>query len=111
MENRIKELRKKHHMSQIHLSIELEVSQETVSAYEKGKYYPSFQTLLKLSKIFNSSVDYIMGLSDTNDFSVTLSQEENVLLSLYNKLEGVQKEKALAYMQGLFDSSDRFGSI
>ena len=50
MENRIKELRKKYRMSQIHLSIELEVSQETVSAYEKGKYYPSFQTLLKLSK-------------------------------------------------------------
>lgn len=106
MENRIKELRKKHRMSQIHLSIELEVSQETVSAYEKGKYYPSFQTLLKLSKIFNSSIDYIMGLSDVNDFSVTLSPKENVLLCLYNKLDEGQKEKALAYMQGLYDSNN-----
>ena len=106
MENRIKELRKKHRMSQIYLSIELEVSQETVSAYEKGKYYPSFQTLLKLSKIFNSSIDYIMGLTDINDFSVTLSQEESILLNLYCKLEETQKEKALAYMQGLYDSKN-----
>lgn len=106
MENRIRELRKKHHMSQIYLSIELEVSQETVSAYEKGKYYPSFQTLMKLSKIFNSSIDYIMGVSDVNEFSTTLSQEESILLNVYKKLEEVQKEKALAYMQGLYDSTN-----
>lgn len=104
MGNRIRELRKKNHMSQIHLSIELEVSQETVSAYEKGKYYPSFNTLLKLSEIFNSSVDYIMGLSDENTVSRTLSPQEALALSHFNKLSPIQKEKALAYMQGLYDS-------
>ena len=39
--NRIKKLRKEKNITQIRLSIELEVSQETISAYEKGKYYPS----------------------------------------------------------------------
>ena len=106
MENRIRELRKKYHMSQIHLSIELEVSQETVSAYEKGKYYPSFQTLLRLSKIFNASIDYIMGLSDETGQNPHLSDSEYVLLKHYSRLNENQKEKALAYMQGLYDSQN-----
>ena len=55
MENRIKELRQRNNMSQIRLSIELEVSQETISAYENGKYYPSFQTLLRLSPLWPRS--------------------------------------------------------
>ena len=48
--NRIKELRESKGMTQVRLSIELEVSQETVSAYEKGKHYPSVEVLMKLLK-------------------------------------------------------------
>lgn len=105
MQNRIKELRQKNHMSQVRLSIELEVSQETVSAYEKGKHYPSFQTLLKLSEIFHSSIDYIMGLSDKNIFysSNNLTSEETELLRLFHMLNPRGKELALAYIEGLAD--------
>ena len=37
--NRIRELREEKKITQIRLSIELEVSQETISAYEMEKYY------------------------------------------------------------------------
>lgn len=50
--NRIKELRESKGMTQIRLSIELSLSQETVSAYENGKHYPSVENLIKMSKIF-----------------------------------------------------------
>ncbi len=106
MENRIKELRQKHHMSQIRLSIELEVSQEAVSAYENGRCYPAFQTLLKLSEIFNSSVDYIMGLTDENSKSVSLSEKETVLLNTFRKLNEIKQEKSISYIQGLYDASN-----
>lgn len=106
MENRIKELRQKHHMSQIRLSIELEVSQEAVSAYENGRCYPAFQTLLKLSEIFNSSVDYIMGLTENNVKPVSLSDNENVLLNTFKKLDEIKQEKAISYIQGLYDSAN-----
>lgn len=102
--NRIKELREARKMTQVRLSIELNVSQESVSAYEKEKYYPSYQTLLKLSEIFNSSIDYIMGLSDTRLIRKSTGAEQEELLSLYGKLSDRQKEKALAYIQGLADS-------
>ncbi len=106
MENRIKELRQKHRMSQIRLSIELEVSQEAVSAYENGRCYPAFQTLLKLSEIFNASVDYIMGLTDENVKPVSLTDNENILINTFKKLDELKQEKAISYIQGLYDSTN-----
>ena len=41
--NRIRQLRKEKNITQVRLSIELEVSQETISAYEKEKHFPSTQ--------------------------------------------------------------------
>lgn len=105
MENRIKELRQRNNMSQIRLSIELEVSQETISAYENGKYYPSFQTLLKLSQILHSSIDYMMGLSDRNTLSDDITDDEVDLLRLYRELNQTEKLLAVAYVHGLHDSN------
>lgn len=103
MTNRIKELREEFHMTQVRLSIELEVAQETVSAYEKGKSYPSVATLLKLCKIFNTSSDYILGLSDdrTPQRNTALSLEERRLLAKWNLLDNRGKELLTAYLDGL----------
>ena len=100
MQNRIRELRKAHHMSQIYLSIELEVSQETISAYENGKHYPSFPMLVKLSELFQTSIDYIMGLSDGGN---EISGKEKILLAGFRSLDPFSQEKVLAYIQGLSD--------
>ena len=106
MNNRIRELREKRRMSQIHLSIELEISQETVSAYETGRHFPSYDSLVKLSKIFNASIDYIMGLSDVrnNISEKCLSNDEAELLALYKRLSSAQKEKSVAYLRGMYDA-------
>ena len=64
MENHIRQLREEFHMTQARLSIELGASQETVSAYENLKHYPSFPQLQKMSAIFHASIDYAMGLSE-----------------------------------------------
>lgn len=104
MKNRIRELRRERHMTQIRLSIELEVSQETVSSYENGKYYPSFPVLVQLSQILNTSIDYMMGLSDVRHPQPSvMSNDTETMLSIYTTLDQHQKEKAVAYMQGLLD--------
>ena len=64
MENRIRELRSELHMTQARFGEELGVTQETVSCYESGRIYPSFTQLCRMAKLFGTSVDYIMGLSD-----------------------------------------------
>lgn len=105
--NRIKQLREKRGISQVRLSIELGVSQETVSAYENGKHYPSVQSLIKLSEIFGVSCDYILGLSDNphNVVYNTLDERDRKLFSDFKALSLQNQEKVLAYMQGLLDSS------
>lgn len=102
MSNRIRELREGRRMSQVRLSIELEVSQETVSAYESGKHYPSYTMLVKLSNLFGVSIDYLMGRSDTASPSTPgLTSDERKLLADYRALAPLGQAKAAAYIQGL----------
>lgn len=103
--NRIKELRDEKSMTQIRLSIELGVSQETVSAYEIGKHYPSVKSLMRMAELFNASMDYIMGMSPvrTAIMEKGIPDDEVKLLQLYRKFDKLKKEKAYSYMQGLSD--------
>ena len=103
--NRIKELRDEKNMTQIRLSVELEVSQETVSAYEIGKHYPSVKSLMRMAELFDASMDYIMGLSPVRNTMIesSLPDGDVKILLLYRKLDNLKKEKAYSYMQGLAD--------
>lgn len=101
--NRIKQLREEIGMTQVRLSIELEVAQETISAYEHGKHYPSVSSLIRLMKIFNASIDYIMGFSDVRNPIKTLEEDEQMILSYYKSLPAQKKELVTAYLKGLSD--------
>lgn len=107
MANRIRELREEKHMTQVRLSIELEVSQETVSAYESGKHYPSVENLINLSRLFHTSCDYILGLSDIRSplTKSNLEQAELSILEKYRQLDEIQKIRLEAYLDGLLDQS------
>lgn len=63
--NRIKELRKRLNITQVDLCKKLDISQGTLSGWENGKYEPDNKSLIKLSQIFGSTVDYLLG----SDFS------------------------------------------
>lgn len=101
--NRIRQLREEIGMTQVRLSIELEVAQETISAYENGKHYPSVQSLIKLMQIFNTGIDYIMGFSDVRFPVERLNNDEQLLLNYYKHLPEHKKELALAYLKGLIE--------
>ena len=94
-------------MTQVRLAIELEVSQETVSAYENQKHYPSFLQLVKLSNLFHASIDYIMGLSNVR-IAVAPSDRSTVttMLNLSHHLTDGQVELVLSYMQGILDTAN-----
>lgn len=59
--DRLKELRLKSGMSQQDIAIKLDVTPATISGYERGERTPSLSIVLKLSYIYNCSVDYILG--------------------------------------------------
>ena len=105
MEN-LKTIRENKKISQIRLSIDLEVSQETISAYERGKAFPNCENLIKLSTILETSTDYLLGLTNIslpiNKISnKELSEQEFILLSNFRNLSNSKKDKLLAYLDGL----------
>ena len=94
----LKIIREKYNITQIKLSTEIEVSQEAISAYESGKALPSVETLIKLAKYFNTSTDYLLGLTDNSIKISNISKNEHdELLSIYSRLDKESKEDVLKY--------------
>ena len=59
--NILKKLREDFEMSQEALAQKLNVSPSTIGMYETNKRQPNYETLLKISSIFNCSIDYLLG--------------------------------------------------
>lgn len=57
---KLAELRKKHNLSQRELAEAIEVTQASISRWEKDHHSISGHNLLKLSQYFNVSVDEIL---------------------------------------------------
>ena len=50
--------------TQVWLSVELGVSKETINQYIKGVIKPRQEMLIAMSRVLNTSVDYILGLTN-----------------------------------------------
>jgi putative transcriptional regulator len=66
MKNSIKVERARLDMTQQDLADALEVSRQTINAIEKGKFNPSTILALKISNLFQKSVNEIFSLEDTD---------------------------------------------
>lgn len=62
--NRIKELRTENNWSQAELANRLQCAMSSIAMYEKEERKPSLEVLVKLSEIFDCSIDYILCKSD-----------------------------------------------
>jgi transcriptional regulator with XRE-family HTH domain len=60
----LKELRQQAGMTQKQLADRLWLSKATVSYYEQAVRYPSPEVLIKLSRVFHVSTDYLLGIED-----------------------------------------------
>jgi len=103
---RIAELRKENHMTQIALALKLNVTQNMISFYETGKYQPSIEILSELSKIFNTSIDYITGNSDIRhkaDYFVKeqYTPTEAEMICLFKTLNNIEQQRAIGIIQAV----------
>jgi len=62
--NRIRKLREDKGLNQLELSKLLNIGNSTLSQYESGQRTPSDDIKIKLSKIFDVSIDYLIGNSN-----------------------------------------------
>lgn len=63
-ETRLKELRLKKGFSQMKVQMETGIDQSDYSKMEQGKRYPNPDQLILLSRLFDTSIDYIVHNTD-----------------------------------------------
>ena len=61
---RIRQLREKHGFNQSYIAKYLQVSQVSVSNWERGIKQPSYQVLIDLAALYSVSCDYILGVTE-----------------------------------------------
>lgn len=106
--NNIKVLRKKKDIYQMKLAMDLDLTQETVSAYERNKVKPSVDVLIKMADYFDTSIDYIVGRTEydvpiKNIKPNNINDEDFILLNKIKNLSPSNKLKAEGYIDGLND--------
>ena len=77
--NNIKELRKNRKLNQVELAKQLNVSQQTVGAWETGRAIPGSDTLDMLANYFGVTTDYLLGrngLEDQKEDAATLTRAD-----------------------------------
>jgi len=83
--NKIKELRKKNNWTQEDLAKKMNLQNTHICRYETGNIKPGLDILKKFAKIFNVSIDYILGEENEKNRTIKIDNEE-----LYQTLKDVE---------------------
>lgn len=57
---RLKQIRQEHRLTQKEVSNLIGITAQTYNGYEKGKYEPSAETLVRLAYLYQTTVDYLV---------------------------------------------------
>ena len=100
MEN-LKNLRKSANLTLQQLANELELTPQVLSRYERGEHQADYNTLAKIARFFNVSIDYLLGFKPATSIapvssSTTLPADEKELLDLYRQLNYEGKQRLIA---------------
>ena len=96
--NRIKELRVENELLQSDLASRLKVRQNTVSNWETGRSEPDQDALRELSRIFDVSIDYILGNTDikkplTSEDMSGLTEKQIRILQMMDQMTPEQQDE------------------
>ncbi len=104
--NNLKKIRQKRKVTQVKLAEIASVTQETISAYESGKAYPSVETLIKIADYLNTSTDFILDRIE-NDEPIKNTTIKNTdtktyrMLSNFIMLNEQKKDDVLWYSEAI----------
>ncbi|MCI8531468.1 MAG: helix-turn-helix transcriptional regulator [Lachnospiraceae bacterium] len=86
---RLKELREKTGLSQALFSDSIGIKQPTFNSYERGINKPQIDTLIKIAKKYDTSIDWLVGLSDDNGRNTFSTDTYSDVLHLIFELSSV----------------------
>uniref|UniRef100_UPI004057322F helix-turn-helix domain-containing protein n=1 Tax=Agathobacter sp. TaxID=2021311 RepID=UPI004057322F len=108
---RLKLLRKQKHLTQQELADILHVSQQSVHKYEHDITSPELQTLKSMADFFNTSVDYLLEMTDVSHkiepvTEMSLDDAELELIENYREVTSFQKKVIQAIMDEFLEKSN-----
>jgi len=109
---RLNKLRQERGLTQQELADLFHISNSTISSYETGNRIPDVEFLLKLSKFYNISSDYIIGLSDSRlplDIMNSIVADQVSYQSVIEKIQKlpVERKRTLLAILDIFAPSFR----
>lgn len=78
LKDRIKKLRLQNEMTQVQLAEIVGVTKQSVSNWENDNIQPSIDMLIKLSKYFSVSTDYLLGMDNRKYLEITHLTDEQL---------------------------------
>ena len=81
----IKDARQNNNISQESLAEQLGVSRQTISSWENGKSYPDLVSIIKMSDIFNISLDKM------------LKEDKKLVNNMQEKMDTVKSNKSIVF--------------
>lgn len=76
--NRLKSLREERELSQNKFALAIGQTQQNISKWEKGVIEPDLKNLVKIAIFFNVTVDYLLGLSNS-DIKSWIKEEKEII--------------------------------
>ena len=100
---RLKQLRQRHKLTQSELAAILKLKPTAISNYESKRNEPSFDKLIALSKYFDVSCDYLLGVSDAYlpVGGEVLDKDIVEFFNLYQQLNSESTKELKDYVQYL----------
>ncbi|MBS5220631.1 MAG: helix-turn-helix transcriptional regulator [Streptococcus parasanguinis] len=95
---RLKELRKQAHLTQVELAKRLGIGQSSYADWERGKKKPTQENLVKIAQILNVSVDYLVGNSENKDEGL-----DNIELLFRMNSKGLTDEEKEVFKKELIE--------
>lgn len=86
---RLRKLRESKQLSQTDVAKRLNVSRSTISGYESNTTTPSLEQFTRLAILYNTSLDYMMGLENRTCFYLDglNKQQQQTILDIVNRLK------------------------
>lgn len=104
---RIRERRKALRMSQAELAAHLGITQNQISKYERGVDSPSIENLIKMVNLFETTADYLLGLSPMPELSkLDVSPAEAEMIALMRHYTETGQTQLLEIVQRIHAMRD-----
>lgn len=96
---RLKELRSEMGLSQASVAERLGITQQAYANYEREVRQPDLEMLLKISTLFNVSVDYLLGKTNISKSDEELKGIDFALYGETKDLTEAEKQDILTYIR------------